>query len=63
MGLSKGHQGLTEDRWGITTFDEKLGELVLKDVLVFKAECIMPPEGVNSVAWLKGGMKGAKCEM
>ncbi len=61
MGLSKGHQGLTEDRWGITSWDEKAGELVLKDVMVFKPECIMPPEGVDSVPWLKGGMKGAKC--
>jgi len=61
MGLSNGHQGLTEDRWGITTWDEKRGELVVKDVMVFKPECIMPPDGVDSVPWLKGGMKGAKC--
>ena len=61
MGLSNGHQGLTEDRWGITSWDEKRGELVVKDVIVFQPECIMPPEGVDSVPWLKGGMKGAKC--
>ncbi len=61
MGLSNGHQGLTEDRWGITSWDEKLGELVVKEVMVFQPECIMPPEGINSVPWLKGGMKGAKC--
>jgi branched-chain amino acid transport system substrate-binding protein len=63
MGLSNGHQGLTEDRWGITTWNEKLGELVVKDVMVFQPECIMPPDGVDSVPWLKGGMKGAKCKM
>jgi branched-chain amino acid transport system substrate-binding protein len=63
MGLSKGHQGLTEDVWGITTWDESLGELVVKDVVRFKPECIMPPEGIDSVSWLKGGMKGAKCDM
>jgi branched-chain amino acid transport system substrate-binding protein len=63
MGLSNGHQGLTEDRWGITTWDEKRGELVVKDVMVFQPECIMPPDGVDSVPWLKGGMKGAKCKM
>jgi len=62
MGLSNGHQGLTEDRWGVTTFDEKLGELVLKDVMVFQPACVMPPDGVNSIPWLEGGMKGAKCK-
>jgi hypothetical protein len=30
---------------------------------VFQPECIMPPNGVDSVPWLKGGMKGAKCKM
>ena len=27
-----------------------------------KAECIMPPDGVSSVEWIKGGMKGAQCD-
>jgi branched-chain amino acid transport system substrate-binding protein len=61
MALSKGHQGVTEDLWGISVWDEKRGEPVVKDVMVFPASCIMPPNGVNSVEWLKGGMKGAKC--
>jgi branched-chain amino acid transport system substrate-binding protein len=63
LGLANGHQGLTEDVWGITTFDKKSGELVVKDVIRYKPECVMPPKGVKSVAWLKGGMKGAKCGM
>jgi branched-chain amino acid transport system substrate-binding protein len=63
MGLSKGHQGLTDDVWGVTVWDESKGEMVAKDVMRFKPECIMPPEGVDSVSWLKGGMKGAKCDM
>lgn len=61
MGLSKGHQGLTEDRWGITVWDAKRGESVVKNVTVFQPSCIMPPDGVKSVDWIKGGMKGAKC--
>ncbi len=63
MGLSNGHQALTEDLWGITVWDDKRGEMVVKDVVAFKPECIMPPNGVDSVTWLKGGMKGAKCSM
>ena len=45
----------------IIGYDEKRGEPVVKDVISFSAECVNPPEGVNSVEWIKGGMKGAKC--
>ena len=62
MALNNGHQAITEDRWGITAWDEAKGEMVVKDVVVFKGECVMPPDGVNSVDWLKGGMKGAQCD-
>ena len=61
MALSNGHQAVTDDRWGVTVWDEKRGETVVKDVVIFPASCVMPPNGVNSVEWLKGGMKGAKC--
>ena len=61
MGLSKGHQAMTDDRWGVTAWDEAKGEMVVKDVVVFPAECVNPPDGVGSIEWLKGGMKGAKC--
>jgi branched-chain amino acid transport system substrate-binding protein len=61
MGLSKGHQIVTDDRWGVTVWDDKKGEMVLKDIVIFPAACVNPPEGVKSADWLKGGMKGAKC--
>ena len=61
MGLSKGHQIVTDDRWGVTVWDDKKGEMVLKDVVIFPPECVNPPEGVGSAEWLEGGMKGAKC--
>lgn len=61
MAMNKGHQALTEDRWGVTAWDSKRGEMVVKDVVTFPASCIMPPDGVKSVDWIKGGMKGAKC--
>ncbi len=61
MALSKGHQAVTEDRWGVTKWDSKRGEMVVTDVEVFKGSCIMPPDGVDSVSWLKSGMQGAKC--
>ena len=61
MGLAKGHQAVTDDRWGVTVWDEKRKETVLKDVVIFPPACVNPPEGVKSDDWLKGGMKGAKC--
>ncbi len=61
MALSNGHQAITEDRWGVTVWDEKKNEMVVKDVVVFEPECVNPPDGVESVPWLEGGMKGAKC--
>ncbi len=61
MGLSKGHQALTDDRWGVTVWDDKRKEMVLKDVEIFPPACVNPPDGVGSIQWLEGGMKGAKC--
>lgn len=61
MALSNGHQAITDDLWGVTVWDSAKNEMVVKDVEVFRAECINPPEGVGSIEWLEGGMKGARC--
>ncbi len=62
MALSDGHQAITEDRWGVTAWDEEKDEMVVKDVVVFKPDCVNPPDGIESVPWLEGGMQGAKCD-
>lgn len=62
MSLNNGHQAVTEERWGLTVWDDAKGEMVVKDVEVFGAECVNPPDGVGAVEWLEGGMKGAKCD-
>jgi branched-chain amino acid transport system substrate-binding protein len=61
MALGNGHQAITENGYGITKYDSNEGENVVTDVKFYPAECVMPPEGVNSVKWINGGMKGAKC--
>ena len=61
MALGDGHQAITENGYGITRWDPKAGELKLEKVKFYPAECVNPPEGVDSVEWIKGGMKGAKC--
>lgn len=61
MAHNDGHQAITDDRWGVTAWDKKRGEPVVKNVKIYPATCINPPDGMTSVDWLKGGMKGAKC--
>jgi branched-chain amino acid transport system substrate-binding protein len=61
MKLGGGHQAITENGYGITKYDNENGENVVTDVKFYPASCIMPPDGVKSVDWIKGGMKGAKC--
>ena len=61
MSLGGGHQAVTENGYGITKYDDENGENVVTNVKFYPGSCIMPPEGVNSVEWIKGGMKGAKC--
>jgi branched-chain amino acid transport system substrate-binding protein len=61
MSLGGGHQAVTENGYGITKYDDENGENIVTDVKFYPASCIMPPEGVNSVEWIEGGMKGAKC--
>ncbi len=61
MALNKGHQAITDHVYGITKWDKKTDGPVMTNVQRFNAECVMPPDGVKSVAWIKGGMKGAKC--
>ncbi len=61
MNLGGGHQATTENGYGITKWDPKAGELKLEKVKFYPADCVNPPEGENSVEWIKGGMKGAKC--
>jgi branched-chain amino acid transport system substrate-binding protein len=61
MALGGGHQAVTENGYGITKYDEASGENIVTDVKFYPASCVLPPEGVESVEWIKGGMKGGKC--
>jgi branched-chain amino acid transport system substrate-binding protein len=61
MKLGNGHQAVTENGYGITKYDSVNGENVATNVKFYPASCVLPPNGINSVDWIKGGMKGAKC--
>jgi branched-chain amino acid transport system substrate-binding protein len=62
LALGKGHQAVTETAYGVYKFDTATGEPTFVDVEYFAAECVNPPAGVNSVEWIQGGLKGAKCK-
>lgn len=61
MSMSKGHQAVTGEVWGVTAWDSKKNEPTVTNLMEFAPECVNPPDGVESVKWLEGGMKGAKC--
>jgi branched-chain amino acid transport system substrate-binding protein len=62
MALGDGHQGITGTAYGTYKFNEKTKKPEIVDIKRYAAECVNPPAGTDSVSWLKGGMKGAKCK-
>jgi branched-chain amino acid transport system substrate-binding protein len=61
MAIGKGHQGITDTAYSTLRFDKKENKPTLVDIVRYPAECVNPPPDVESVTWLEGGMKGAKC--
>jgi branched-chain amino acid transport system substrate-binding protein len=61
MAVGKGHQAVTDIAYGTYKFDKEKGEPTVVDIKRYAAECVNPPDGVDSAEWIKGGMKGAKC--
>ena len=61
MALGNGHQGISDTAFGTYKFDKAENKPELVDIVRYPAECVNPPADVDSVAWLEGGMKGAKC--
>ncbi len=61
LAYGNGHQAFTEHAYGVSKWDSANGTQTIANVTRFSAECVNPPKGVKSAAWIKGGMKGAKC--
>ncbi len=61
MALGNGHQAITEMAYGVTKWDDNIGEVTVVDVARYPASCVNPPEGMKSVDWIAGGMEGADC--
>ena len=55
MKLGKGHQAVQGTAYGRTrTVD---GKIIIEDIKHYPVEQIQPPEGINSIEWIKGGLK------
>ena len=61
MAIGKGQQGISETAYGTFRFNKEAGRPEIVDVVYYPAECVNPPDGITSQAWLEGGMQGAKC--
>jgi branched-chain amino acid transport system substrate-binding protein len=61
LTLGDGHQGVQETAYGTYRFNKQTRQPELVDVMRFPADCVNPPPGVKADDWIKGGMKGAKC--
>lgn len=62
MALANGHQGISDTAVGTYRFDKAEGRPEMVDIVRYPAACVNPPADVDSVTWLEGGMKGAKCD-
>jgi branched-chain amino acid transport system substrate-binding protein len=62
LALGNGHQAIQDMAVGETFFDPVKKTFSARHVMRFPAECVNPPEGVKSEAWLKAGMPGRKCD-
>ncbi len=61
MALADGHQAIQPTAIGRTVVDDE-GNVVLGDIIRFKAECVNPPAGQNSIDWINAGFPGADCD-
>jgi branched-chain amino acid transport system substrate-binding protein len=62
LAIGNGHQGISEIAYGTYRFNKEKGQPEIVDIMRFPAECVNPPANTTAEEWLKGGMKGAKCE-
>lgn len=61
MALAGGHQAIQPTAIGRTARNEN-GDIVINDIVRFKAECVNPPAGQKSVDWINAGFPGAVCD-
>ena len=58
MTLGNGHQAVMGTAYGTTKLVD--GQITVTDIETYPAERVLPPPGVVSADWIKGGMKSTK---
>lgn len=62
MALGKGHQGIEDMPFGTYKYNHEKNRPELVDVVSYPAECVNPPDGTATTAWIAQGMPDAKCQ-
>lgn len=62
MKLGNGHQAVTSASYGIFKRDPDSGEPMITEILHFPPDCVNPPQGTSTEAWIAAGMPGAQCD-
>jgi len=62
MALAGGHQAIQPNAIGTTSWNKETGQMELKDIVYYDAECVNPPDGTKAIDWINAGFPGAKCE-
>lgn len=61
MDRADGHQAVQSISYGTYKYDPKTGKASIENILTFSGECVTPPDGTTSDAWIKADFPGAKC--
>ena len=61
MAIGNGQQAIQGTAIGRTKYDAASKRVIATDIQTYPAECVMPPERVKSMDWIKNGMASAKC--
>lgn len=61
MTNGDGHQAIQSIGFGRTKKD-KDGNIILGDIVQFRARCVNPPADLKSVDWINAGFPGAECQ-
>ncbi|WP_234051951.1 MULTISPECIES: ABC transporter substrate-binding protein [unclassified Xanthobacter] len=61
MDRADGHQAVQPISYGTYKYDPKTGKATIENVMTFSGDCVTPPDGTTSDAWIKAGFPGAKC--
>jgi branched-chain amino acid transport system substrate-binding protein len=61
MVIGKGHQGIEDMPFATYKYNRDKDQPELLDVVQYSAQCVNPPDGIPTMAWIEQGMPGAKC--